>query len=45
MAIAKYVADRHNGSIHLDSAGEGHGTTVTLELPVAPGHMDGRALA
>jgi K+-sensing histidine kinase KdpD len=44
MAIAKYVADRHNGSIHLDSAGEGRGTTTTLELPVAPAE-DGRALA
>jgi signal transduction histidine kinase len=35
LAIAKYVADEHRGSIHVESPGEGRGTTGTLELPRA----------
>jgi signal transduction histidine kinase len=35
LAIAKYVAGEHGGALRLDSAGTGHGTTSTLELPLA----------
>jgi K+-sensing histidine kinase KdpD len=35
LAIAKYVVDEHRGSIHVESPGEGRGTTGTLELPRA----------
>jgi signal transduction histidine kinase len=35
LAIAKYVADRHEGAMHAESAGEGRGAVFTLELPLA----------
>jgi signal transduction histidine kinase len=35
LAIAKHVADAHQGAIRLDSEGQGRGTTATLELPLA----------
>jgi signal transduction histidine kinase len=33
LAIVRALADAHHGSVRLDSAGEGHGATVTVELP------------
>ena len=35
LAISRNLMDMMNGSIRLDSAGVGSGTTVTLELPIA----------
>ncbi|MCC5898037.1 MAG: two-component sensor histidine kinase [Phormidium sp. GEM2.Bin31] len=35
LAISRNLMDMMNGSIRLDSAGIGSGTTVTLELPIA----------
>ena len=32
--VSKGFAQRHNGDIHAESAGSGHGSTFTLELPV-----------
>lgn len=34
MAIVKHLVDLHGGSVRADSAGEGHGTLVHVELPV-----------
>ncbi len=31
--IVKSIAEKHSGRVFAESAGEGHGTTVTLELP------------
>jgi signal transduction histidine kinase len=36
LAIAQYVAHQHGGAIKIDSAGDGRGTTSTLELPLEP---------
>jgi signal transduction histidine kinase len=38
LTIAKGVCEAHGGSIHVCSAGLGHGTTVSLTLPVAAPH-------
>jgi signal transduction histidine kinase len=35
LAIAKYVADEHDGALRIESPGEGRGATGTLELPLA----------
>jgi signal transduction histidine kinase len=34
LAIARHIVERHGGSITADSAGEGHGASFTVELPV-----------
>jgi two-component system, OmpR family, sensor histidine kinase SenX3 len=31
--IVKAIAEKHGGKVFADSGGEGHGTTITLELP------------
>jgi signal transduction histidine kinase len=31
--IVKSIAQKHGGKVSAESAGEGHGTTITLELP------------
>ena len=31
--IVKSIAKKHGGSVSAESAGEGHGTTITMELP------------
>jgi signal transduction histidine kinase len=36
LAIVKQVVEAHGGSISADSAGEGHGATFTVRLPLAP---------
>jgi len=35
LAIARHLAEMHGGTIEADSAGEGHGATFTVRLPVA----------
>ncbi len=31
--IVKSIAQKHGGRVFAESAGEGHGTTITMELP------------
>lgn len=33
--IVRQIAHLHGGSVHAESAGEGHGATFTMEIPVA----------
>ena len=33
--IVKAIAEKHGGKVFAESDGEGHGTTITLELPRA----------
>ena len=33
LAIVRHLVELHNGSIHAESAGEGHGATFTVRLP------------
>jgi PAS domain S-box-containing protein len=35
LAIARHIVELHDGTIRGESAGEGHGATFTMELPVA----------
>jgi signal transduction histidine kinase/ActR/RegA family two-component response regulator len=37
LAIVKYIVELHGGTAHAASAGEGHGATFTIQLPVAEG--------
>jgi PAS domain S-box-containing protein len=36
LAIVKHLIDLHGGSVQAESAGAGQGTTITIELPLAP---------
>jgi len=38
LAISKQLVELHGGTIRASSAGEGHGATFFVELPVAPEH-------
>jgi PAS domain S-box-containing protein len=35
LAIVKHIVELHGGSVHADSAGEGHGACFTIQLPTA----------
>jgi CheY-like chemotaxis protein len=35
LAIAKQIVELHGGTIHVDSPGEGHGSTFRIDLPLA----------
>ena len=35
LAIVKEIVELHGGSVHAESAGEGHGATFTIRLPVS----------
>ncbi|MDQ3627026.1 MAG: ATP-binding protein, partial [Verrucomicrobiota bacterium] len=35
LAISKAIVERHGGAIYARSAGVGHGSTFTVELPIA----------
>lgn len=41
MSIVKHLVDLHGGSVEVASAGLGHGTTVTVTLPMQPGLQAG----
>jgi CheY-like chemotaxis protein/anti-sigma regulatory factor (Ser/Thr protein kinase) len=34
LALVKQLVDLHGGAVHASSAGKGHGTTVTIKLPL-----------
>lgn len=34
LALVRHLVDLHGGTVHADSAGEGHGATFTVTLPV-----------
>jgi signal transduction histidine kinase/DNA-binding response OmpR family regulator len=36
LAIVKHLIDLHGGSVHAESPGAGQGSTITIELPLAP---------
>ena len=40
LAICKQLVELHDGSIRVASAGEGHGSTFFVDLPVSPGQAD-----
>jgi C4-dicarboxylate-specific signal transduction histidine kinase len=35
LSIASHIVSEHRGTLRVDSAGPGRGTTITMELPVA----------
>ena len=37
LTIVKHIVELHGGTIHAESAGEGHGATFTIQLPSAEG--------
>jgi CheY-like chemotaxis protein/nitrogen-specific signal transduction histidine kinase len=39
LAIVRYMAEMHGGTVSVESAGENCGTTFTIELPVSAAHM------
>jgi signal transduction histidine kinase/DNA-binding response OmpR family regulator len=36
LTIVRHIVELHGGTVHADSAGEGHGSTFTVHLPPAP---------
>jgi K+-sensing histidine kinase KdpD len=44
LSIVHYLVSAHDGTITVDSAGEGYGTTVTVEFPCVPGAPPVRAV-
>ncbi|MHB1124696.1 MAG: hybrid sensor histidine kinase/response regulator [Ramlibacter sp.] len=38
LSIVKHLVELHGGSVHVESAGVGQGTTMRVELPMAPPH-------
>lgn len=42
LAIAKHLVELHGGSVQADSAGEGQGSTFTINLPQAADHKQGK---
>ena len=36
LSVCRKIAERHGGWLHAESAGEGHGSTFVLTLPLAP---------
>jgi PAS domain S-box-containing protein len=45
LSIVKHLVELHGGSVHVESAGVGQGTSVRVELPMAPVHAPGAAVA
>ena len=43
LAIAKELVEAHKGRIAAESAGEGHGSTFVVTLPLVPLHVEERA--
>lgn len=39
LAIVRHIIELHGGSVHVESAGEGRGSTFTVKLPVASATM------
>jgi signal transduction histidine kinase len=39
LAIARHIVELHGGSIRAESAGEGHGATFTIHLPITRGSL------
>ena len=40
LAIVRHLVEMHGGSIHVESPGEGHGATFTVDLPMSFGHAE-----
>jgi K+-sensing histidine kinase KdpD len=40
LPIANYIVHEHNGSLRIESPGAGHGTTVTIDLPLVDAAAD-----
>ncbi len=38
LAIVRHIVELHGGSVHAESAGEGHGATFHVRLPMKPVH-------
>lgn len=36
LSIVRHLVDLHGGSVHVESPGEGQGTTFTVKLPISP---------
>ncbi|MGB3202350.1 MAG: ATP-binding protein [Nodosilinea sp.] len=39
LALVRYLVELHGGRVKADSAGEGHGATFTVQLPLLPSHV------
>lgn len=45
LSIVKHLVELHGGSVHVESAGVGQGTTMRVELPTAPAQVPAAAVA